>query len=88
MANSVAMREAQKRELIEVIKQQLAQENPSLTLIVQDAARLALISQKYDYGMLFKAHLEGQYPQPNSTVPSNFYDNFREKVVQDFQSDR
>jgi len=45
-------------------------------------------AKKYDYCMLFKAHLEGQLPKPNPAVPSIFYDTFREKVALDFQADR
>jgi predicted nucleotide-binding protein len=88
MANSMAMREAQKHELIELIKRQLAYDDSPLAPIVQDASRLAMICQKYGYWMLFNAHLNGQLPKPNPDIPSIFYDAFREKITQDFQADR
>jgi hypothetical protein len=88
MPNSIAMRELQKRELIEVIKQQLTQDNPPLTPIVHDAARLALICQEYYYYMLFQAHLNGALPKGEYLASAFQEETLREKVSKAFEGDR
>jgi predicted nucleotide-binding protein len=88
MANHMTIRESDKRRLIELINQQLAQDNPQLTPIVQDAARLALICREPYYYMLFQAHINGGLPTGDQLAPSFQDETLREKVLKDFQSDR
>jgi predicted nucleotide-binding protein len=87
MANNMTIRESHKRELIELINQQLAQDNPQLTPIVQDAARLALICREPYYYMLFQAHVNGALPTGDQLAPPFQDETLREKVLKDFQSD-
>ena len=88
MANSMDGREADKRKRIELIKQQLAQDNPPLTPIVQEAVRLALICDEFYYYMLFQAHVYGALPKGDQLAPPFQDEALREKVLKDFQSDR
>ena len=88
MANSMDMREAEKRKLIELINQELAKDNPHLTMIVQDAARLAKLSNNHYYYMLFSAHVGGSPPQGDYLAPIYQDEALQKKVLKDFQSDR
>lgn len=88
MENSKATKEQEKRKRIELINQQLAQDNPPLTPIVQEAARLALICDEFYYYMLFQAHVSGALPKGEHLAPPFQDETLREKVLKDFQSDR
>ena len=88
MANSMAMKELEKRKRIELIKQQLDQENAPLTPIVQDACRLALICKEFYYYMLFQAHVSGGLPREELLAPPFQDEALRERVLNDFKSDR
>src|SRR3712207_1925304 len=88
MANNMAIRESHKRKLIERINQQLAQDNPQLTPIVRDAARLALVCREHYYYMLFQAHVSSALPTGDQLAPPFQDETLRDKVLKDFQSDR
>jgi archaellum component FlaC len=88
MADSLTMREAQKREPIEEIKLKLAQDNSPLAPIVQDAMRLALLCKEHYYYMLFHSHLDGGLPKGDYLVSTFQEESLREKVLKAFESDR